>query len=133
MKRPVWAHILALLAAFLAIVAVSALWILNLRIGPPLGGWVAGPMIIYIPAVLLIMTGLWLIVRAIVHGRMHWRALTVGLFAFVLSFVTVVVTCGPIACFMPGPDRLLGWFVVGGVTVIALVHHLVLNKATPAA
>jgi hypothetical protein len=131
MKSPLGAHILALIAAFATIVAVSALWIVNLRLGPPLGGWVAGPMVIFVPVFLLILLAVWLLVRAALQGRIRWRSSTVALATLIPSIAIVVLNCGPTACFAPGNDRLLGWFVVGGVVVAALVHHLVLVLATP--
>lgn len=131
MRRPARAHILALLATFLAIVAVSALWIVNLRLGPPLEGLSGGPMVVFVPFVMLIFVGVWLVIRGLLHGRVKWRLTTVVLTTLVASVVVVVFTCGPISCFTPGANRLLGWFVVGGVTIAALVHHLILNSFTP--
>jgi hypothetical protein len=130
-KRSARAHIFALLGAFLAIVAVSALWIVNLRLGPPLDGWTAGPMVVFVPAFILILTAVWLLVRAALHGRVHWRKRTVILATLIPALIVVVLQCGPVACFTPGNDRLLGWFVVLGVVIAALVHHLVLNRFTP--
>jgi hypothetical protein len=131
MKRPLRAHILALIAALATIVAVSALWIVNLWLGPPLDGWVAGPMVIFVPAFLLILLAVWLVVRAVLQSWIHWRSSTVALATLIPSVGIVVLNCGPTACFAPGNERLLGWFVVGGVVFAALVHHLVLALATP--
>jgi hypothetical protein len=131
-KRPARAHVFALIATFVAIVAVSALWIVNLRSGPPLDGWVAGPMVIFVPAFILILAAVWLLVRAVLHGRVRWRKRTVVLATLIPALIIVVVNCGPVSCFTPGNNnRLLGWFVVGGVVIAALVHHLVLNRLTP--
>ena len=130
-KRPARAHIYALIAAFLAIVAASALWIFNLNQGPPLDGWTAGPMVIFVPFFVLIIFAVWLLIRGSVHGRIGWRAMTVLAATLVLSAILVVGYCGPVACFTPGTNRLMGWFVVGGVAIAALVHHLVLNRFTP--
>jgi hypothetical protein len=48
-----------------------------------------------------------------------------------LAALFVIGYCGPVACFAPGPSRLMGWFVLGGVAIAALLHHLVLNRFTP--
>jgi hypothetical protein len=130
-KRPARAHILALIAALAAIIATSALWVVNLRLGPPLDGWVAGPMVVFVPAIVLILSAIWLLVRAVLHGRVRWRSSSVLAATLGLSLVVVLFTCGPIACFTPGNNRLLGWFVAGGVAIAGLVHHLVLNRLTP--
>ena len=127
MKRPARAHVLSLLAAFVTILIVSALWIVNLRMGPRLDGFTGGPMVIFGPFFLLIMTGLWLGVRAVLHGRVHWSVLTVAVATLVLAYVITAVYCGPVACFQPGPNRLMGWFVVLGVAAAALVHQVVLE------
>jgi hypothetical protein len=131
MKRPLSAHIFALIGALATVVATSALWVVNLRLGPPLDGWVAGPMVIVVPAFVLILLAVWLLVRAALHGRIRWRISTVALATLIPSAVVVILNCGPTACFTPGNDRLLGWFVVGGVVAAALVHHLVLILTTP--
>ena len=131
MKRPLSAHIFALIGALAAVVATSALWIVNLRLGPPLDGWVAGPMVIFVPAFVLILLAVWLLVRAALHGRIRWRISTVALATLIPSVAVVILNCGPTACFAPGNDRLLGWFVVGGVVAAALIHHLVLVLTTP--
>lgn len=131
MKRPLIAQMFALIGALATVVATSALWIVNLRLGPPLDGWVAGPMVIFLPAFVLILLAVWLLVRAALHGRIRWRISTVALATLVLSVAVVIVNCGPTACFTPGNDRLLGWFVVGGVVAAALIHHLVLTLITP--
>lgn len=127
-KRPARAHLWALIAAFIAILAVSSLWIVNLRMGPPLDGFTGGPMVIFVPVFVLFLTGMWFAARGVLHGRVHWRAITVLVVALVFAYAVVVVYCGPVACFAPGPNRLMGWFVVGGVALAALVHHLVLES-----
>jgi hypothetical protein len=127
MKRPARAHILALLSALATIVAVSALWIVNLRLGPRLEGFTAGPMVIFVPFAMVVLTAFWLFIRGALHGRLVWTTVMVLGWGLGLSLVTVAAYCGPVACFVPGNNRLMGWFVVGGVTLAALIHHLVLN------
>ena len=127
MRRTARAHIAALVAAFLTILAVGALWIVNLRMGPKLG-LEGGAMVVFLPLMLLLATALWLIVRGVLHGRVRWTAIKVVVASLALAYVVVAVDCGPIACFAPGPDRLLGWFLVGGVALTAFVHHMVLNS-----
>jgi hypothetical protein len=130
-QRPARAHIFAVMAAFLAIIAASALWIVNLRSGPPLDGFTGGAMVIFVPLLLLIVLGIWLAIRGALHGRMAWRTVTVLIGSLVLASLFVIGYCGPVACFTPGPNRLMGWFVLGGAALAALVHHLVLNRFTP--
>jgi hypothetical protein len=130
-KRPARAHIFAVMAAFLAIIAASALWIVNLRSGPRLDGFTGGAMVIFVPLLLLIVLGIWLAIRGALHGRVAWRTLTVLIGSLVLASLFVIGYCGPVACFVPGSNRLMGWFVLGGAALAALVHHLVLNRFTP--
>jgi hypothetical protein len=116
-----------LVAAFLAIVVVTFGWIVNLRMGPRLEGFTGGPMALFVPLALLLLTAGWLILRGVLHGRVHWGVLGVLVVTAVATLVIVAVTCGPVACFVPGTsNRLAGWFLVLGVPLVALVHHLVL-------
>ena len=118
---------LALLATFLVIVAVSAAWIVNLRMGPPLEGLAAGATVLFVPMVIVVLTAGWLIVRGVLHGRVRWRAVTVLAVAVAVSFALIAVNCGPVACFRAGPPNYLaGWFTLVGVPLAALVHHVVL-------
>ncbi len=128
MLRPVLAHISALAAALGVIVVVSALWIVNLRMGPKLDAFAAGPILVFLPAMLLGLTAIWVILRAIFargHGLAAWMAFGGGA---VLGLIVVVGYCGPTACFVPGSERLMGWFAVGGTGLAALAHHLVLAR-----
>ncbi|SDB13543.1 hypothetical protein SAMN02982931_01019 [Bauldia litoralis] len=127
-QRPILANITALAAALVVIIAVSALWIVNLRMGPPLEAFTGGAMVIYLPAMLLILTVLWVVLRALFVGG---RALAVWMpfvGGAVLALIVVVANCGPTRCFVPGNERLLGWFAVGGAGLAALTHHLVLRR-----
>ena len=124
-KRPLRAHILALIAAFAVTVAATGLWILALRAGPPIDGFVAGPMVVAVPFLLVFGIFLWACLRAGIWIR--WTALSVLAAAFAFALVAVALICGSTACFTPGSNRMLGWFVVGGIAAAALVHHLVLE------
>lgn len=128
MRRSARAHIVALIAALGTIVAVSALWIVNLRMGPRLDGFTAGPMVVFVPFGIVLLTAFWLIARGLLHGRVRWRAATALAAAGALALVIVAGYCGPVACFMAGPNRLMGWFLVGGVALAALAHQLVLDR-----
>jgi hypothetical protein len=124
--KPVAAHSIAIAAAFLAIVAATAAWIANLRAGPKLG-LEAGAMVVIVPLALLVLTAIWLVVRAMLGGRQRWGALGATTICAVLAYVIVALTCGPVACFQAGPNRAMGWFLVGGVALAALVHHVLLG------
>ena len=122
------AHLGALGAGFLVIVAVSAAWIVNLQRGPRLDGFTGGITVVFVPMVLLMLGAGWLAVRAIAGRWKAWTATSVLLVTAGISYVLTAITCGPIACFQPGPNRAMGWFVVGGLTAIAAVHHAVLGR-----
>jgi hypothetical protein len=116
--------------AFLVIVAVSAGWIVHLRMGPKLDGWTAGPMILGVPVVLIGLTVIWLIARGLVGRRAQWSVAVPVVASAVFAYAVVAVMCGPIACFQQGPNRAMGWFIVGGVMAAALAHHLVRRRYT---
>ncbi len=66
----------------------------------------------------------WVVVRAIAHGRMSWHVVAV----FVAAGAGVwrqVAICGLLACFSPGAARAIGWFLVIGSIAAALAHHFV--------
>ncbi|KAB2876657.1 MAG: hypothetical protein F9K43_00875 [Bauldia sp.] len=126
MNRPFLAHSLALVAALVALLVVSGLWILNLRAGPRPEGFTGGAMVVFLPAVLLAVTVFWLVVRAVL--RVRWNALLVIGAVLVIAVLVTAAYCGPVACFVPGTNRLAGWFIEGGAVAIALAHHFVLNR-----
>ena len=128
MKRPLRAHIVALIASFVTILAVSALWIVNLRMGPELDGFTGGAMLVYVPFAILIVTGVFLLVRALLHHRIKWRAVTVVITSIAFALWPAILYCGPVECFAPGRNHLMGWFIIAGVALAALVHHVVLDR-----
>jgi hypothetical protein len=124
MNRPVSAHVWSLIAAAVGLVVVSALWLLWR------GGGLADAGGAEVPFGLLFLTAVWLIVRAVAHGRMSWHVVTVVVAAAALAYGQVAIYCGPLACFTGGDAAMMGWFLVGGAVLIALVHHFVLEAAT---
>ena len=129
MKYPLRAHLLAMVAALSAIVIATAAWIVNLRMGPPLDGFVAGPMVIMVPFALLALVGLWFALRSGIWIR--WTALIVLIASLAYAFAVIAVLCGPVECFTPNNhNRLMGWYIVGGVGLAALVHHVALVSAS---
>ncbi len=129
MKRSSRAHIVALSAAFVTFVVICALWIISLRLGPPPAPLVAGAAAVMVPLALLVMSAIWFFIRAAMHGRMQWRVITVLSVTIVVPLVIVTMYCGPIACYAAGPpNHMLGEFIIGGSALIAIVHHLVLNR-----
>jgi hypothetical protein len=115
----------ALLAALGVVVVMSVLWIINLNMGPPIEGFMGGPMVISLPIFLLLVVGAWFVVRALLQGRFQWHAVTVVVVAAAIAIAPIILYCGPVACFAPGPNRYLGWFVLAGTALAALAHHLV--------
>jgi hypothetical protein len=130
MNRPILAHVWSLLAALAIIVIVSALWLAWYRTFPRGTGFddLSG---VAVPFGLLFLTAVWLVVRAVAHGRMNWHIVTVSVAALALAYGQVAIYCGPFACFTPGSTRMMGWFLVIGAVVAATVHHFVLNLASP--
>ena len=115
-----------LLAAVAVIVAVSAAWIVHLRLGPRLEGWVAGPMVIFVPMMALVIYGVWMLVRAVAGRWIRWAAGTVALGSAATVLVVLGVYCGPTACFVAdSPNRQLGWFVLAAVVGAAIAYQLV--------
>lgn len=123
--RVVRAFLLSVLAEFLVLFAVIALWILNLRLGPPIEGFSGGPLLALVPMLLLTLGIVWIALRFGMRRSINWTPGTVAAAAGGFGFVAIAFSCGPGACFMPGEYRLLGWFVVGGIVLAALVHHWV--------
>lgn len=128
MRRPILANICALAAAFVVIVAVTALWIVSLRLGPRLDGFSGGAMVIMMPIALFVLTAIWIVLRALFRRNRVFAAWIAFAGGAVIALVAVVANCGPTACFVPGNERLMGWFAVGGTGLAALVHHLVLAR-----
>jgi hypothetical protein len=123
--KPAATHAIAIAAAIAAIVATTAAWIVNLRAGPKLG-LEAGAMVLIVPLALFVLAGMWFVVRLWLSAPLRWGVVAMTCLCALFAYVLVAVTCGPIACFQPGPNRAMGWFLVGGVALAALVHHGVL-------
>ena len=124
--RPAYAYLTACVVAVVEIIAIAALWIVHLRAGPPLDGWVAGPMLIAVPFALLVLFVVWLIERALLGQRIAWTAVRVVVGCGILAYAVTLAFCGPVACFRNGPNRGMGWFIVFGVVAMAVTHHLLL-------
>ena len=111
--KPWLAYLVAIGAALLAIVVISAIWIVFLRTGPQLDAWVAGPMILAVPVALMVLMAMWLIARAALARWITWT--TVRVLAgsrLSLPISPQRITCGPIACFQALPSFGVGWFLV---------------------
>jgi hypothetical protein len=119
------AFVLALLAEFAVLFAVIGLWMLNLRLGPPIEGFAGGPLLAAVPLLLLTLGIVWIALRFGMRRSVNWTPVTVAAAAAGFGFVAIAFSCGPTACFAPGENRLLGWFVVGGIVLAALAHHWV--------
>jgi hypothetical protein len=122
MKSPAHAHAAAIASAVVAVAVASGFWLLRVNQGGVEDlseGW--------LPAAILLLAAAWLVIRALLEHRIQWRVITVIIVAAAFALWPVILYCGPTACFTPGPNGLIGWFIVGGVAFAALVHHLVLT------
>ena len=120
-------HLLAILAALGVIAAVGVSWILHLRVAQIYG---STPELIVsaVPIALVSLTSIWLLARALLWRRMQWSLILLLTASIVFAYAVVAIMCGPVACFVPGPYRLSGWFIVGGVALAALTHHLIAEQ-----
>jgi hypothetical protein len=75
----------------------------------------------------VLLTAVWLVVRA--FARVRWTLTNLLAVTIIVPLVLVMSDCGPVACFVPGPHRMSGWFIVGGLPLIALAHHFVLEHS----
>jgi hypothetical protein len=121
--KPWLANLAAIGAALLAIVVISAVWIVFLRNGPKLDAWVAGPMIVAVPLALLVLTAMWLLARVALARWVEWNSVRVLAGSLMLAYLVTAITCGPIACFQALPSFWVGWFLVLGAAIAACVHH----------
>jgi hypothetical protein len=126
--KPASAYLTACAVAGAELIAVTALWIVHLRTGPPLDGWVAGPMVVAVPFALLFLFVIWLIERALLGPRIAWTAVRVLIGCGILAYAVTTAFCGPTACFRNGPNRAMGWFIVLGVVAMAVTHHLLFMR-----
>ncbi len=133
MSRNPFAQAVSLIAALEVIVLASLAWVLNLRSGPVLG-LESGAILLFLPLALIIVFAMWLVLRFLLLRRLRWPALLVLAASLVLGYLMVAASCGPVACFQPGPNRMMGWYLVLGVAGAALAHHFALtsfNKKNP--
>ena len=129
MKRPLRAHIVALIASFVTILAVSALWIVNLRMGPELDGFTGGAMVVFVPFAHPDRDGC-LSAGPRIAPPPHTvaggdRGDYVDRFRAVRRSSSIAVR-SPVS--RPDENRLMGWFIIAGVALAALVHHVVLDR-----
>jgi hypothetical protein len=123
--RAVRAFLLAALAEFAVLFGVIGLWLLYLDLGPPIDSFTGGPLLAAVPMLLLTLGIVWIALRFGMRRSINWTPATVAAGAAGFGFVAVAFSCGATACFVPGANRLLGWFVVGGIVLAALAHHYV--------
>jgi len=75
-----------------------------------------------LPWALLTVMLVWVIIRAIAHGRMSWHVVAVFVAAGALAYGQVAIYCGLLACFSPGAARAIGWVLVIGAIAGPLAH-----------
>jgi hypothetical protein len=122
--KTIAARVLAVLAAFAADLAASVGWLVNLRLRPDFTDFQVGLVTLGVPVALTGLTVIWLLARGLAEGSARWNAFVVVIGACVFAYAAVAFMCGPVACFVPGPTLLMGDFIVGGVALAALAHHL---------
>lgn len=127
LRKPVLANLAAIGAAFAAIIAVTTLWVVNLRYGPRLDAFTAGAMLIAMPVLLVLVTALWVVIRAL-FARRRFGPVATFFAGATLACAVIVGYCGPTACFVSNANRMIGWFVVLGTALAALAHHAVLDR-----
>lgn len=133
MRRNPLAPIVSLIAAAEIIVLASLAWLANLRNGPTFG-LESGAILLFMPLALVIIFAMWLVLRFLLLRHLPWPALLVLAASLVLGYLMVAASCGPVECFQPGPNRMMGWYLVLGVAGAALAHHFALtsfNKKNP--
>jgi hypothetical protein len=121
-------QLLGILAAFAAAAAVSVGWFVHLRLSPQFAGFSVRPSVLGVPAALVALTALWLVARGLAEGTARWNFAVVALGSAAFAYAVVAMMCGPTACFLPGASRLVGWFIVGGLALAALAHHVVRER-----
>lgn len=122
------AQLVGILAAFAVAAAVSVAWLVHLRLSPQFAGFSIKPSVLGVPAALAGLTLLWLLARGLAEGGARWNFVVAAVGSGGFAYAVVAAFCGPTACFLPGPGRLSGWFIVGGLAVAALVHHFVRER-----
>lgn len=120
------AHMLAVASGFLGVLLVCAAWITSLRLGPPLEAWVAGATIAFVPVVLVLLAILAMAVNLVFENLRPRGLLAATLTGAALALGAVLFSCGPFACFLPGVNRMMGWFLVLGTALAAALHQIVL-------
>lgn len=127
MKRVALPHAVSVIAALEVIALASLAWVVNVRSGPPIGPR-SGVIVVFMPLALLILFAMWMVLRFVILRRIAWPAYLVLAVAIVVGYLIVAASCGPTACFVPGPNRFMGWYLVLGVAGAAFVHHLALTS-----
>lgn len=127
MNDAVRSHVYAIIAA-LAVIAIVCLAWFTWHGSYPADAADLGSF--SLPWALLAVMLVWVVIRAIAHGRMSWHVVAVFVAAGALAYGQVAIYCGLLACFSPGAARAIGWFLVIGSIAAALAHHFTLQATS---
>ena len=122
-------HLSAYGIALLSIIATTAVWIRHLQLGPPLDPWTGGPMLLFVPVILILFSLGWLVIRFIMQKFIQLSTIRVVVVSFLLLLIGQLLICGTEQCFSLGSsERGVSWFLIGGGVFFALVHHYFLVR-----
>jgi hypothetical protein len=116
------------MAAFVVAGVAGLAWLVHLRLRPDFQGFAPGLTLFGVPALVFGLTFIWLLARGVAEGTARWNFVIVLIGACAFAYATTALMCGPVACFVPGQNRYMGWFIVAGVAAAALAHHFVRER-----
>jgi hypothetical protein len=122
------ANYAAIAAAGMVVILATGAFLILLPRGPgvEIGSW---PLMM--PFGLAGIVALWIVLRVVLLRSVAWTALVVVLSSLAFAYVLTAALCGPVACFQASPRYHMGWFIVGGAVLAALVHHLAYSSMQP--
>lgn len=115
-------------AAGTVVFLVTAAFLLLLPRG---GGVEIGAWPLMMPFGLAAIVALWIVLRVVLLKSVAWTALVVALASLAFAYVLTAALCGPVACFQASPRYYMGWYIVVGAVLAALVHHATYSSTKP--
>jgi hypothetical protein len=122
------ANYASIAAAGMVVFLATGAFLILLPRGPgvEIGSW---PLMM--PFGLAAIVALWIVLRVVLLKSLAWTAIAVALSSLVFAYALTAALCGPIACFQASPRYHMGWFIVGGAVLAALIHHLAYSSMKP--